>query len=114
MPHRTGRRLQALADAVAGRRAPTWAVTVDDDDTEVLTVKPADRGDGVIVRLRSWGASDDEVRRVGVGFDASVGAVVTRAWRCDSNERDVAPLAVVDGGAIVDVDRLLTSVRLVT
>ncbi len=114
MPHRTGRRLQALADVAADRRAATWAVTVDDDDTEVLTVKPADRGDGVIVRLRSWGASDDEVRRVRVGFDPSVGAVVTRAWRCDSNERDLAPLAVVDGGAIVDVDRLFTSVRLVT
>ena len=113
MAHRTGRRLQALADGVAGRRVPAWAVTVDDDDTEVLSVKPADRGEGVVVRLRSWGAPGEGTRQARIALDPSVHAVVTRAWRCDSNERDLAPLPVVDGAVIVDIDRHLTSVRVV-
>lgn len=63
---RTGRILWDLVDAAAGRHKPAPVIEVVDvagagdpgsiNDVEILAVKPAERGEGVIVRLRDWGA----------------------------------------------------------
>ncbi|HET8930792.1 MAG TPA: hypothetical protein VFN21_09065 [Acidimicrobiales bacterium] len=107
--HRTGRQLQDLADRAAGRVPPTWPVTIDDPDRDVLSVKPADRGEGIIVRLRNWEVTRPvQTLRLGFGADHPV----TGASRCDSNERDLAVLRVTDGHAEVPLDAHLISVRL--
>lgn len=105
--HRTGRALQARADREAGRVPPRWPVSVDGPDTEIVTVKPADRGDGIIVRIRNWDV-DGADRTLTVDPDLAV----TSAWRCDSNERDGDALGVSDATVLVPGDAHLVSVRL--
>jgi hypothetical protein len=112
-PHRTGRALQRHVDRTAGRVTPTWPVTIDggDADAELLSVKPADRGAGVIVRVRNW---DREHRTLHLGVDPDCGDPITEAWRCDGNERDLEELAVSHGRVEIALDAHLVSVRLIT
>ncbi len=118
-PHRVGTTLVARADATAGRTTPEWIVTVDDPDTEVVAVKPADRGPGTVVRLRNWSVDPSDRTRVGrlrlrgTGDD-SRGPQIRGAWRCDATERDEAELAVHDGAVEMLLDTHLQSVRLLT
>ncbi|MBS1838983.1 MAG: hypothetical protein JST64_14915, partial [Actinobacteria bacterium] len=56
---RLGRSLVAAVDRAAGRPAPCWPVEVGDPDVEVIAAKPADRGVGIVVRLRDWAAIAD-------------------------------------------------------
>ncbi|MBS1847873.1 MAG: hypothetical protein JST73_06300 [Actinobacteria bacterium] len=124
---RIGRMLQRRADLLAGRHTPEWPVVCDDPDIEIASVKPADRGAGVIVRLRNWhdaGARDTGTgSRTDAGPDAAPGSVelalaggvsatITSAVRCDALERDGRRLTVTDGVVTVPIDAHLVSVRL--
>lgn len=106
--HRLGRRLQARADRTAGRIEPAWPVHLEDPDVEIATVKPADRGDGVIVRIRNW-----EVDGRTVTLQVGPQVPIATAWRCDSNERDHAALEVSDTAVAIRADAHLITVRLV-
>lgn len=106
-----GRNLQRLADDAVGRPAPEFGVDVDDPDVEVVSVKPADRGTGIIVRLRNWRC--DEHGRI-VHLDLH-GATPQVARRCDARERDVADgeCPVNDQRVDIFVSHHLTSLRIV-
>lgn len=108
-PHHTGRHLHRHVDRAAGRSAPTWPIELDDPEVDVTTVKPADHGGGVIVRLRRWDAATGAVT---IAVAPELGRPVTSAWRCDALERDIAPLDVSGGAVTVPLDAHLTTVRL--
>jgi len=72
----------------------------------VLAVKRAWRGEGVIVRLGSASVATEELE---VGME---GRAVRAAWLCDARERDLAPLTVEGGGAVLTMPGSIASVRL--
>lgn len=74
-------------------------------------MKLADRGDGVIVRLRHWGPPGPP-RPAALTLASGIDAQITDAWRTDSRERDLSPLAVDEAAAHVDIEQYLTTVRL--
>ncbi len=107
-----GRQLAQRADRAVGRSEPDWFVVVDDPAIEVITVKTADRGYGLVARLRNWDTArtgHQVLLRVGNDIDASI----SQAWRIDSNERNIEELTVEAGAVRMTIDRYLTSVRLV-
>ncbi|UJR85683.1 hypothetical protein [Sandaracinus amylolyticus] len=88
-------------DAIASE-----VITTDHVDVLVSAIKVASRGEGHVVRLRSY--------RPGERLDVRVRCArraIREARRCDARERDLAPLVVEDGAARVAVDRAITSVR---
>jgi hypothetical protein len=106
-----GRRLRAVVDVAAGLAAPPWLVVSDDPLVEVITVKPADRGDGTIVRLRNWDQSRrTRLVRLSVAEPNLPG--IASAWLTDSRERDIAPLATAGGRALVQLATTYATVRL--
>ncbi len=111
--HTVARDLSALVDRAAGRVPCEWIVDVDDPLVEVISVKAAQRGDGIVVRLRSWAApkADHEVR---LAMSAASKAEIGGAMWCDSSERDEATLEVTDGAISLSVCHHLSSVRLIT
>lgn len=122
---RKGRAAQRYADRLAGRRILDWPIRVDDPDAEIIAVKPADRGDGIIVRLRNWDVVQGErTARVTVAADNLPDNLpddnlpgdpyrrITAASCCDANERDRRALTVTDGNVHVPLDAHLVSVRL--
>ena len=60
---------------------------------EVIAVKPADRGTGIVVRLRNWGAGGPP-RTIAIFRGENVRGEIKDAWRADSNERDLNALPV--------------------
>jgi hypothetical protein len=106
-----GRRLSQRANRAAGRREPRWLVEVDDPAVEVIAVKAAHRGEGLVARLRNW-ESTARARPVRLRVSTDMNATIVNAWRIDSNERDIEELVIDAAGAHVKVDRYLTSVRL--
>ncbi len=111
-----GRRLTGVVDEVAGRPRPDLPVRVEGAagaDLEVVALKPADRGEGTIVRLRDW-ALDGGGRTVMLAVDPVLGIEVEAAVLVDSLERDGSPLAVVGPRVEVPIVGHLTSVRLLT
>ena len=99
----TRRRLEAAAASVVA--------AVDRPEIEVIACKPADRGEGLVVRLAD---------RSGVGAGAVTLSLVTpvaSAARCDGRERDLAPLEIDrsdDGHRVtVPLAGTIASVRLV-
>lgn len=112
------RRLTGIVDAAVGRPVPIWPVSLDDPDVEVVAVKRAHRGDGVIVRLRDWtGASASRSGVAGRSVHlrwSDPARRIERAWLADALERDRAPLDVSRDGA-VEVPRSahVVSVRVV-
>ena len=109
-------RLPGLARRVIG---PSWlqpgrpdaaaladqVVTVDRPDVLVTAVKPASRGEGVIVRLECFAHHGCEVHlRSARPFIA--------ARLCDARERDQTSLTVKDGSVLVPLTGSITSVRL--
>lgn len=86
----------ALADQV---------VTVDRPDVLVTAVKPASRGEGVIVRLESFAGRACQVRLRAI-------RPIVAARLCDARERDQADLTMVDGSVVVPVSSAITSIRL--
>lgn len=89
--HRLGRALQRRVDDAAGRHRPDWPVTCEDPDIDIITVKPANRGEGVIVRIRDWSAHGS-TRTVSVALDPDLGTTITKAYRCDGLEHDLLEL----------------------
>jgi len=101
-----GRRLWA---GIATDPAPCGdLLTVDHPGVEVLAIKPAHRGDGLIVRLRNWGAPTF----INLRLAAHLPATIESAYLTDARERDLAPLTV-DNPLRVPVDHHFTTVRLV-
>lgn len=88
--------------------APRFSAFLTSDDPRVTVgaVKPADRGNGVVVRLHRHDSAVDQVN-----LSCAVGEILA-AWRCDALERDAAPLHVEGGEVVVPLARALTSVRL--
>ena len=107
----TGRELRSCVDRSAGRTEPRWLAQVDDPRVEVIAVKPAHRGDGIVVRLRNWGAGGAP-RTTLVSVSDELGAEIEAAWRVDSNERNLAAVPIRGGAAHLAIDRYITSVRL--
>lgn len=90
-------------------RLMAWAcedlVQVESDQVFVTAVKPAWRGDGIIVRLAVPAAPQPEAR-VRFKFPAS------QAWLCDTRERDLAPLAVEKKSVKISFDRSVVTLRI--
>ncbi len=101
---RLGRNLCSLVDPLA---TPPFPVAVDHPDVEVIAVKPAHRGSGVIVRLRNWGPPTHVDLRVSSGSSPILAASIT-----DALERDIRPLPAGNLRQ-VPVDHHLTTIRLV-
>lgn len=125
-----GRRLQRRVDAAAGRDMPSWLVAVSAtttdsttdqvdrgaitnvDDVEVVAVKPAQRGDGIIVRLRHLNPEGlTATRSVRLSMNQN-NATITKAWLCTTNEADRHQLAVTDGLVDVAASGYFTTIRL--
>jgi hypothetical protein len=81
-------------------------VTTDNPGVVVSAVKPADRGEGRIVRLRSFG-SKGELTRL-----RWTHAPIRKAVLVDARERDLASLAIENGEALVHAPGAITSVRI--
>ena len=88
------------------RRLAGSVVTTDTAGVWVTAVKPASRGEGVIVRLAS-----SAVPTTPVTITANTLPVV-RAFLCDARERDLAPLEVVDGTIRVEMHGTIATLRL--
>ncbi len=83
------------------------AVTVDNEDVRVMSVKPASRGEGWIVRLLSYAGEPVTVR-----LEAGPGPI-RRASLCDALERDLRPAEIENGRAVVPAAQSITSVRFI-
>lgn len=105
--------LRRLLDRTVGPGDPDWAVCVDDPLVEVTTVKPADRGHGTIIRLRSW-AGPGATRRASLTLRPDVPARIAGAWRADSRERDIEVLGVDGGSVSLEMASHLATVRITT
>jgi hypothetical protein len=81
-------------------------VLLDSQDVWVEALKPAWRGEGIIVRLWSFALP---TRPVLLGLRS---AVIRQAWECDARERDLHPLVVREGQVRLDMQRSIASVRL--
>jgi len=92
------RALSALADSL---------VTTDSPEVWVAAVKPAWRGEGVIVRLNTLAIPDGDVRVTASHFE------IRAAYLCDARERDLGPLAVVEGGVRLRMPGSIATIRLV-
>ena len=106
-----GRRLRTMVDASIGLISGPWMVETDDPLVEVISVKPADRGEGTIVRLRNWDLSRS-TRPVLLSLTDSDLALLDGAWLADSRERDIRQLDTRDGHALVELDTTYATVRL--
>jgi hypothetical protein len=95
------------------RRPPApRPVQLSDEGAQVLAVKPASHGEGVVVRIER-----DAVNDGAVGTRRSLrlrwhDRPILRAVRCDGRERDLDALHVEDGWAVVPRGHDLVSVRL--
>ena len=109
-----GRRVQGDLDRAVGRPSIPWLVDTHHPAVEVAAVKVADRGDGLIVRLRTWA---DAGTSIAVPLTLAPGladgqTTITAAWETDSSERDLATVPVQGGVARPVVSGHLTTVRL--
>jgi alpha-mannosidase len=81
-------------------------VTTDRSDVWVTAVKPASRGDGVIVRLTAPAVPETSVTVTALHLP------VTGAFLCDARERDLAPLDVQAGTVQVVMTGTVATIRL--
>lgn len=84
------------------------ALVSDHLDVLVSAIKVASRGEGHVVRLRSYRPGERLELRL-----RSPRRAIREARLCDARERDLAPLVVEDGAARVSVERAITSVRVI-
>ncbi|MEA1958635.1 MAG: hypothetical protein U9N44_03040 [Chloroflexota bacterium] len=94
------------AGRAALRRLAASVTIVDRPDVFVTVVKPASRGDGIIVRLETLTAAGSPVALT-LG-----GRTVRAAFLCDARERDIEPLVVRDGSAVVVMPGNIVTARL--
>ncbi len=81
-------------------------VTVDSPDVKVSAVKPASRGDGIIIRLTA-------PIRPKTGIVVSIAHLeVDGASLCDARERDLEPLEVQDGRVHLIMKGTVATIRL--
>ena len=94
-----------------GEQAVRWEtipdpVTVDPEEVWITAVKPASRGEGIILRLYTFEPAGLAVRL------ALVGKKVLAAFLCDSRERDLEVLPVREGTVHLAMPGALATVRL--
>ncbi|MBN1872710.1 MAG: hypothetical protein JXA33_00645 [Anaerolineae bacterium] len=82
------------------------APTVDRSDIWITAVKPAARGEGIIVRLYALAVLDAPVSITWYGRD------IREAFLCDARERDFQPLPVKNGSVSLRMPGVLATVRL--
>jgi len=108
--HRIVRELAATGWWDGAVPLPTVAVVTRADgspcDVTVSAVKPAGRGEGVIVRLSAPFVPEESL--IVTLRDRSIQA----AWLCDARERDLAALAVRDGRALLTMPGTIATMRL--
>ncbi len=93
----------------ANTHRPTASpVTCDSADVYVAAVKPASRGEGVIVRLLTFGPFGQTV-----SLDASA-LGVRAASLCDARERDLEPVEVQGGKVRLQLAGAISTLRLLT
>jgi hypothetical protein len=81
-------------------------VTADLPDVEVTAVKPASRGEGLIVRLSALAPLHKTIQvRIR-------GHTVSQAWLCDARERDIEPISIRYGAACPKMDTTIVTIRL--
>lgn len=78
-------------------------ISTESEDIRILAVKPAHRGDGLIVRLQSFGP-------VGTSLAFEAGPI-HRAVLCDARERDREELRCTDGKADIPFKGSIVTVR---
>ena len=83
-------------------------VTTDRPNVFVTAVKPASRGEGLIVRLQAWARPAGPVTLTLRGYE------LQGASLCDARERDLKPLAVQGGTVELMMPGTLATVRLET
>jgi hypothetical protein len=93
------------------REAALWGlagsiVTTDSTDVWVTAIKPASRGEGIIVRLYSHTVLESPVVVTAPHFK------MTGAFLCDARERDLEPLNVQDGAVRVAMPGTVATIRL--
>ncbi len=96
------------AGCPAGRDSLAASLALTDrPDVVVAAVKVASRGDGIIVRLHSWGEAGLPVT---VGLS---GFVPRAAYLCDARERDLGPLPVSGQDVRLNMPGSIASIRVV-
>lgn len=88
------------------RRMAGQVVAVDNPAVNVIAVKPASRGQGIIVRLYSPRLPASPVTVTLRAFQAE------HAYLCDARERDLGPLEVRDGAVRVAMPGTIATIRL--
>lgn len=88
------------------RRLADSVVTTDSTDVWVTAIKPASRGEGVIVRLYTPVLPESPVVVTAPYFK------VIGAFLCDARERDLRPLEVQDGTIRVAMPGTVATIRL--
>jgi hypothetical protein len=108
LPHHVRRALRAAmfepTEADLDEMANS-VMLVDHPEVKVTALKPAMRGDGVIVRLSSFARGPAEVRL------SCPSRPIWQATLCDARERAISVLDVHDGVAVVPLRYALASVR---
>ena len=88
------------------RQRASALVTTDHPDVFVAAVKPASRGQGLIVRLQTFAPPEAPVTL------SLQGAHIGAATLCDARERNLQPLDVRDGAVRLTMPGTLATVRL--
>lgn len=80
----------------------------DNEDVVVMALKPAESGQGVIVRLFSYGFYSGSVKL------ECAGRPIKRAVVCDAQEREDEPIAVEEGKAVVPLSGAIATVKILS
>jgi len=84
-----------------------WLVEIEPSDVVVAAIKPATRGDGIIVRLLAPGRRGKPV------VLRCLRHAVTEAWLCDARERDLERLEMRCEGVHLSMPGSIATVRVV-
>lgn len=96
------------SDRAALRRLVAAAPAVDRPDVWIAAVKPASRGQGLIVRLNALAAPDSPVLLTWQD------RAIREATLCDARERDIQPLPVEDGSVRLRMPGTIVTLRLLS
>jgi hypothetical protein len=96
----------SMTDRIELRKLVTSIMTTDRPDVVVTAVKPASRGDGLVVRLLTFTTPGPPVALT------ARGRTVKTASLCDTRERDLEPLEVRAGTVHLTMPGNIATVRL--